>query len=215
VGLEDVILMCQYWQYEVPEFGLLAHWKLDEVEGSEATNGTGDPKYDADLHGDPVWQPSGGVLDGALLFDGVNDSIEAPSVVNPADGPFSVVAWVKTDTPGKTIVSQTGTYGVSWLGIDDAGRLVTRLQGSGRGATPLPPGTVITDNEWHRVGFVWDGQYRMLYVDDVEVVKDTNLQGVGGSDGALNIGVDKSLSNDSYFSGLIDDVRIHDRVVEP
>jgi hypothetical protein len=69
-------------------------------------------------------------------------------------------------------------------------RGITELQGAGRGAAPLPPGTVITDNQWHRVGFTWDGAYRALYVDDVEVSKDTGPQDVTGADGGLHIGAD-------------------------
>ncbi|NIM97391.1 MAG: hypothetical protein GTO24_04695 [candidate division Zixibacteria bacterium] len=32
---------------------------------------------------------------------------------------------------------------------------------------------IITDDNWHRIGLVWDGPYRMLYVDDVAVAEDT------------------------------------------
>jgi len=38
---------------------------------------------------------------------------------------------------------------------------------------PTSRPTVITDGTWHRVGFVWDGSKRTLYVDDVEVGSDT------------------------------------------
>ena len=38
---------------------------------------------------------------------------------------------------------------------------------------PTSRPTVITDGTWHRIGFVWDGSKRTLYVDDVEVGSDT------------------------------------------
>jgi hypothetical protein len=73
---------------------------------------------------------------------------------------------------------------------------------------------VITDGDWHRVGFVWDGSQRILYVDDMEVAIDTQ-SGLGSSEGGLYIGAGKNLEPGSFFSGLIDDVRIYDRAITP
>ncbi len=206
VDLQDLATFAGYW---LTDFSLIAHWKLNETHGVVAFDSIGGK--DGELHGDPNWQP----IDSALELDGVNDYIEIPSVLNPADSSFSIFAWIKTDTPGKTIISQAGIDGKSWLAIDGAGRLVTNLQGSGRNDIPLPPGLCITDNQWHRVGLTWDGEYRTLYIDDVEVSKDTSQQGIKSNYGGLHIGADKTLSEDSFFSGLIDDVKIHNRAVEP
>jgi hypothetical protein len=60
----------------------------------------------------------------------------------------------------------------------------------------------------------WDGSNRILYVDDIEVAKDTQAQ-FSGSAKDLYIGVGKNLEPGSFFSGLIDDVRIYDRAVKP
>ena len=81
---------------------------------------------------------------------------------------------------------------------------------------PLISSAVITDGNWHRIGFMWDGSYRTLYVDDVEVAKDQDVQGtLEGSAGGLYIGAGKALKAGSFFSGLIDDVRIYNRAVTP
>ena len=66
----------------------------------------------------------------------------------------------------------------------------------------------------HRIGLVWDGSNRALYVDSVEVAKDTqaNLEGL---DNGLYIGCGKSMEAGTYWSGLIDDVRIYNRAVQP
>ncbi|MHC4174743.1 MAG: LamG-like jellyroll fold domain-containing protein [Planctomycetota bacterium] len=55
---------------------------------------------------------------------------------------------------------------------------------------------------------------RILYADDVEVTKDTQ-PGLEGSAGGLYIGAGNNLDASSFFSGLIDDVRIYDRAVTP
>ena len=71
-----------------------------------------------------------------------------------------------------------------------------------------------TDDNWHRVGFVWDGSQRILYVDDVEVARDT-VAGLDGADGGLRVGSGSGLDVGTFWSGMIDDVRIYDRAVEP
>ena len=73
--------------------------------------------------------------------------------------------------------------------------------------------TVITDGNWHRVGLVWDGANRILYMDDTEVATDT--YGAGLLLGDLQIGAGNKLEAGTFWSGLIDDVRIYNRAVTP
>jgi len=61
---------------------------------------------------------------------------------------------------------------------------------------------------------VRDGLHRRLYVDGVTVAEDSQA-GPEISDSGLNIGVGKNYMPGTYFSGLIDDVRIYNRVVRP
>ena len=116
--------------------------------------------------------------------------------------------------PGQAIVSQQG--GVNWIQANDEGALMTELAKSGGRAkdVSLSSETIITDGNWHRVGFTWDGTNRILYVDDIEVARDT-LTGLDSADGGLYIGAGKDQAVGSFWSGMIDDVRIYDRAVEP
>ncbi len=104
--------------------------------------------------------------------------------------------------------------GVNWLMVDSDGTLMTELKGTGRNATSLYSETVITDGNWHRIGFVWDGAQRNLYVDDAPVALDIQA-GLVGSIGGLAIGVGKGNEPGTFWSGMIDDVRIYDRAVAP
>jgi len=215
VDEQDLALLMEYWQEEIPDIELIAHWiahwKLDETEGSIAHDCAGD--NDGTLNGDPLWQPVGGKIDGALAFDGIDDYVSTPPVLDPADGPFSVFAWIKGGAPGQAVLSQAG--GANWLCMDSSeGNLMTELQGFGRSAGPLSSQTVVTDGDWHRIGFVWDGSNRTLYVDDVAVAEDTQ-NGLKSSDNGLHIGTGKSMEPGSFFSGLVDDVRIYNRALTP
>ncbi|MHC4752491.1 MAG: LamG-like jellyroll fold domain-containing protein, partial [Planctomycetota bacterium] len=202
-----------------PEYSpLIAHWKLDEIEGNTAHDSADD--HDGTLHGSPDWQPEGGNTGGSLQFDGVNDYISTDFVLNPVDGAFSVFAWIKGSVTGQVVISQTdGTgTGATWLGTEQSsGKLMTGLVPPQAGRFPTPPlisEFVITDNQWHHIGLVWDGSRRHLYVDSTEVTADTgNLAPLKSSDGGLHIGVGKDLDTGSFWLGQIDDVRIYNKAL--
>jgi Tol biopolymer transport system component len=211
VDIQDMAVLTKYWLKEVFPVELVAYWKLDETEGGVAQDSAGGK--DATANGNPVWQPTAGKVRGALELDGADDYVSTPFILDPAAGAFSIFAWVQGGAPGQVIISQTG--GANWLSASPAeGKLMTELMAADRFGRALISEVVITDGAWHHAGLAWDGSNRKLYVDGVEVVKDT--QGtLAGSTGGLYIGAGKSLEAGSFWSGLIDDVRIYDRAVTP
>lgn len=209
VDAQDLEVLMDYWGHD---FGFLAHWKFDEENGQTASDTVGQNK--ATLFNDPIWRPDGGAVDGALELDGVDDYVLAPFVVDPAQGPFSVFAWIKGGGLGQAIVSQVD--GQNWLMADPSqGTLATSLAPKGRiPAPPLVSEAVITDDAWHRVGFVWNGTSRALYADDILVAED--VQGAPVSClGDLNIGCGHDMALGTFWAGLIDDIRIYNRAARP
>jgi hypothetical protein len=214
---------------------LIAHWALDEQEGDIAYDSVSD--CNGTLIGGPIWQPTGGMAAGAPSFDGIDDYVSTPFVLNPAGGVidtetniwvkgglfnreaniwvkggvFSTFAWIKGGEPGQAIISQAN--GANWLLADPAeGKLMTELSSSDELAAALTSNYIITDGLWHRVGIVLDGSNRILYVDGVEAARDTQI-GLESSEGGLYFGTGKNLEPGGFFSGLIDDVRIYDRAL--
>ena len=211
VDINDVTLLAEHL---FEDYRMAAYWRLDEKDGAGAHDNS-PSRADGILHGNPIWRPAGGQVRGAIELDGIDDYISTPSVLDPAKAPFSVFAWIKGGAPGQVILSQTGTGGASWLraGASD-GSLMTELKGPGRSDRPLASVTIITDGIWHHVGLVWDGSNRTLYVDEVAVATDASNP-LGSSYGDLNIGADKNLDPGTFWSGLIDDVRIYNRAMTP
>jgi hypothetical protein len=212
----DLEVLMSYWGQEVFDPHLLAHWNLNENEGRLAHDRIA--QNEAVVIGDAIWQPEVGKIDGAIQLDGINSHLEAPHILNPETGVFSSFAWVKGGDRGQVILSQVN--GSDWLLTDSEGKLKTALSRPPKGSRDNPPhlesAVVITDSDWHRVGFVWDGDYRSLYVDDVLVATDTeSLKELAGSNGGLIIGAAAGLAEGAFWSGLLDDVRIYDRVVVP
>jgi len=210
IDTADLEVLMSYWGQEVYDPHLLAHWALDETEGMFTADSVGD--NDGMVFGDPVWQPEAGQIGGALEFDGIDDVVIVKPVLNPADGPFSVFVWIKGGQPGQVILSQQ--KGANWLMVDDDGKLMMNPKSASRKSISLYSEAVIADGNWHRVGLVWDGYQTTLYADDIPVAMDPQIK-LGSASGGLAIGVGRDNEVGSFWSGLIDEVRIYDRVVKP
>ena len=74
---------------------------------------------------------------------------------------------------------------------------MTELKDSGRGAAALKSQTAIVDGNWHRTSFVWDGSDRILYVDDMEVARDTPTD-LESSEGGLYIVSWKAIESGTF-----------------
>jgi len=218
-GIVDVQDLAVLAENLFEDFRMIAHWKLDEEASEIAYDSVGD--YNATLQGGPIWQPDGGKVSGSLQFDGVGDYVSTPFILNPKDTPFSATAWIKGGASGQVIMSQADTPGLRtvtpgsmWLGINSSdGTLMTGL--SDIHFDPLESESVITDGQWHHIGLVYDrtAMKRHLYVDGVEVAVDSGYVAGLSCDAGLYIGAGQALDPTTFFSGLIDDVRIYPQVL--
>jgi hypothetical protein len=208
IDVQDLIVLSEHLFEEVEKVKdptLVAHWPLDEVEGDTAhdsvagNDGFGSP--------DLLWRPEDGKVGGALELDGIDDSIVTTFSLNPVQTTFSAFAWIKGGGPDQVALSQSD--GVDWLLADADGQLMTALRRGSSGST-LTSEYVITDGDWHHIGVVWDKSHRHLYVDGIAVAEDTsNIGYLSASNGNLCIGCGNAFDAGSFFSGLIDDVRIY------
>lgn len=214
VDVQDLTALGEHYGRDLR---LLGHWKLDEEVGDVAMDSAKDSH--ALVSGDPVWGSVEGAVGGAIHLDGIDDTLDVPLVLIPEVGPFSVYAWVLGGTAGQVMVSQPD--GANWLMLHPAdSTLMVELQATSQGTgrrspgQPLHSSALVADGFWHHVGLVWGENERVLYVDGVEVARDTqsNLKRLPG---VLRIGAGKTLQENSFWAGAIDDVRLYDRAVTP
>lgn len=196
---------------------LVAHWKLDDGSGDTAANAIAGG-YQGKLVGNPVW--TGGIIGGALNFDGQGDYIE---IIDSNDftitSQITVSAWIKTDKIDKR-----------WQAVVTKGDRSWRLQGQRRGyalefaCTGLViPGSMwgslygtidANDGQWHHVAGVYDGQKICLYIDARLDVSQPASGRIRLDDKAVVIG-DNSQKPGRCWNGLIDDVRIYSYGMTP
>jgi hypothetical protein len=177
--------------------------------------------YGANLVGDPVWQPNGGIAGGALEFDGIDDYVDTPFALG-FYAPFSICAWVKGGDLNQAIVCESTMYGHNMLLSDHiGGNLATAFLWHYDPQDALFSQVQITDGLWHHVALVWDGNAatRILYVDGVEAAS-RSVTSFPRSDlshffGELRIGASWDMTWTGLWSGLIDDVRIYRGAMSP
>jgi hypothetical protein len=187
---------------------LVGWWKLDEKEGSEAADSSGND-HNATLHGDPVWQPTGGKLGGALQFDGEDDYADTGYNTNLAT--WTVAVWVKSPA-APTPDNQSGpvhrekNLQINWNHMDDQfrGAAGVCIGGSwyGAGFGELQGDT------WYHLTATFDGKSLRAYRNGALVMANGGVSGVPDAEGeTLKLG--RHARDNSYFAGTIDDVRLY------
>ena len=203
VDVEDLKVQAEYIGKDVDDPSLIAHWALDEVDGDIAWESAAE--NNGIVSDSATWQPENDAIGGALHLDGITAYVATPSILSPADVPFSALLWIRGNTLNRVVLSQCA--GQNWLAVDPAGALMTALKGTGRRAKDPYSDVMVVDDQWHRLGLTWDGTTRSLYVDNALAASDEPGSLSDLSEG-LNIGAGADLAPGTFFSGLIDDVRI-------
>jgi hypothetical protein len=185
---------------------LVGWWKLDENTGTiayDSSNGGNN----GTLIGNPVWQPSGGAIGGALELNGKDDFVKIDNEsAFDITGQITISAWVNiTDVPQE------------WTGIVTKGDSAWRLSSSfaenvfhlGISYDDYLNGqTTVDSGKWHNVVCVYDGHNMSIYVDGILDVSRLRTGPIGANDYPVCIGENIELTK-HRFHGLIDDVRIY------
>lgn len=199
--------------------GLVGYWKFDE--GTDATTadytGNGMP---ASLVNGPTWSPT--VINAnfgkSLSFDGSNDYVQAPqnnalnNITNhtTAHSSFTLSFWVKPNALNYSGVMQKGWV---WM-INTSG--AGCIRNGGISPSCSYPAVSAPVNSWSNIVLT----YNPLGGANNLKVTSSNSSGVtkgqytstGDIDNSANLNIGGPGGN-SYFSGLIDEVRVYNRVL--
>jgi len=191
---------------------LLAHWKLDEIEGAIAYDSSGNGNHGM-VYGNPIWQPTGGVIDGTLEFDGDGDYVEVPKIGESVE--FTYAMWVAQNQIGSGLIAlidhKDWVYGSVQFELRDGHPKVV-INGAITPAADLDAwGHTLAAGEWHHVALAKSATELLMYVDGEEAARseltmsDTVILG----DGFIGAWVNPTWGQTRYFDGWVDDVRIY------
>jgi hypothetical protein len=185
----------------------VAHWRLDERSSDTAPDSSGND-HTALLFGEPVWRYAWGMIDGAMLFDGIDDYVQAEEYAGiGGSADRTCAAWIRTRAGGAIVAWGEPGSGAKWAVVVTEDGLL-QVQAGGGGITGS---TVINDGRWRHVAAVSDTggvEGIQLYVDGrPDLPSEMNSGSIStSSDGLVTLG---AFSEDGpFFAGLIDDVRI-------
>jgi hypothetical protein len=193
--------------------GQVAYWNFDEGKGNALQDLSGHDNH-GEIRG-ATWVKSGAGY--ALSFDGVDDYVDCgngPSL--DITGPITLQAWVKPTAAnqgepgivGKFFESYAFTYySTAHFYISSGGN---NVQG------PLKV------NVWTHIAASFDGQTMRIYLNGEEWgTKKSKFTTVNHGKNFLMgcivgnpTSADRSLRGTAFFPGLIDGVRVHNRVLE-
>lgn len=210
---------------------LVGHWLLDESAGTTVESRIGN--HPGTFGNNPILSPSGGLLDGAVVFDEADNdyiSIGDYDAVDTGDK-LTVSYWINPDS-----IQPTASHVMKWeeLEITKNSSWGIRTDATGEeilifianGAFDngdnyfLTSNANLTTGDWQNISFVYDGA-GATNADRLKVYKD-GVQVAGSFAGTIpatlnntneDVAFGRRLINNpgfaDYFDGRIDDVRIY------
>ncbi len=202
--------------------GLVAYWDFNEINGDMVSDVSGNG-HDGMLIGDPQWTMDG-YFGGALEFAQAQDEVNVPYHEDLNPETFTISAWANVE-PGSTnhraVVSCR----------DDLPGNAQQVRGyifyaepnntwqfwTGAGPTPwkLVQGPSVNLGDWdHLVGTYADGTME-FYVNGESAGKtDSDLVLNSAQELLIGAGQNEGQSHSFFFKGIIDEVRIYNRVLD-
>ena len=205
--------------------GLIGYWKFDESSGTTAID-LADGDNNGTLANAAQWQPGGGRLGGALLYDSEENTgrVEIPTTgMSASEGTIMVWGYLAEPYPtnrddasyffGHT--AQGATYADRIQLYMNAADTVLDL-GLGDSHTRRTDIVNLQTETWYHVALTWDSGNYVVYVNGEEAASGT-YTGLTTIHEIMDIGNDgnptSSASSAEAFAGLLDEARIYNRAL--
>jgi len=206
IGDDGSVTTGDIWSFNTGS--MLGWWKLDESNGTIAADNSGNGN-DGTLQGNPTWETSGGMVDGALWLNG-NDyvKIENESAFDITEQ-ITVATWIQVDAFDKDWQAIITKGDSAWRLSRGPGNVLHFACSGTRPQTPWVNGQKdVNDATWHHVVGTYDGTEMRLYVDGLLDASTPAAGSIATNDYPVLIGENAQLKG-RQWNGLIDDVRIY------
>jgi hypothetical protein len=213
-------------QLHVP--AAVLHYKLNDYATSTSTTATdsGSLASNGTLTNFTAtpWGTTSRIGSSCLDFDGTDDWIDcgANSAALDPDSGLSVSFWIYCSNAelqnGSIVYCYDGTKGFNVATLATGDRLRFFLKGTGANYIMVSHGTNLTEDAWHHVVVVYDGN-ATTSIDCVKIYIDRTLQTLETNSTGLIVGTAVTATNvkighgDWYFDGRLDDVRVYEEAL--
>jgi hypothetical protein len=198
-----------------PGTGEYSYWAFNESSGTTASDSWG-TRHGTLVNG-PTWVA--GKKNNAVNLDGSNDYVSFPSGLVSTLNDFTIATWVyyRSNTGWQRIFDYgSGTSTFMFLtpksGAGNRLRFAIKLNG---GSEQQINAASLSLNTWHHVAVTLSGGVGILYVNGVEVARNSSMTLKPSDLGSTSqnwIGRSQ-YSADPYLNGMIDDFRIYSRAL--
>jgi hypothetical protein len=203
--------------------GLIAEYRLNETSGTTAADSVGG--HNGTLVNAPTWLPTGGKIGGALqLTSGSSQYVNCGgggdhNYIEPTwadiNSEITVSAWIKLPLAGWpggnvpwTAVVTKGDSSWRLTRHDNSNHLYFFCNGLQAFGQEVIGTTEVNDGNWHFVAGTYDGVTIAMYVDGILQHSYASSGLIALNDHNISIGYNEEIGG-RYFSGIIDEVRIH------
>ncbi len=188
--------------------GLIGYWPCDEMEGATLGDKSG-RGHDGTFQGNVKWAK--GRIGGALDMDGQRSYVQiADESAFDLTGEITIAYWVNIGSVTTDWMPFITKGDTSWR-LSTANNREARLHLGAGGAivsTDKPVGL----GEWHHVAATCGGNTIRIYIDGNLAATGTYAGGIVPNSSPVMIGANADVMN-RFFDGLIDDVRVYNRVL--
>ncbi|MEV0166601.1 deoxyribonuclease NucA/NucB [Nonomuraea fuscirosea] len=191
--------------------GLVAAYGMEEGTGTTVGDSSGQSNTGAAT--DTAWAPAG-KHGKALSFDGASSWVTVPHAQSlRLTNALTLSAWVNPATAAgwRTVLMKENGSGASYglYAAADGGPLGWLQNASGSksvvGDDPLPL------NQWSHLAVTYNGTIITLYLNGTQIDQTPMTGNLADSGGVLRLG-GNDVWEDEFYSGLIDEVRVYNRV---
>lgn len=158
-----------------------------------------------------TWNNSG-KIGGAYVFDGIDDYISMPTLLNFNDR-LTWCSWVKTNSSAGNKLILDKNQNAYLYQVPSTGLVRFRITNSTLAAFSIDASTYIPDNTWHYICGVVNGTGNKIFlvIDGVVTLDDVNFIGTIPNTALVSIGGRITEPTTYSFNGTIDEVRIYNR----
>jgi hypothetical protein len=198
---------------------LIGWWKLDETEDYEASDSSGN-RIDGTLNQmNPATDWVTGKIGGGLDFDGSNDHVDcgAESTLDITDE-ITLATWIKmASRPARNhwsdVLWKDDAYSLYLTGQEDDETVLSAyfVLNTGTIDTWKDGNILLPLNTWVHVAVTYDGTDAKGYVNSVYDFTKNKAGTILTDTGSLTF----AQSDDQYFEGTLDDVRLYNRALSP